>query len=97
MKAGQDYDVIVIGSGAGGAATAWGLARRGAKVLILEAGPFYDPTLDYRLDKPQWEQSRFPEKIAIAGRQVFAPLQNLEPAWKELRSWNAVTGFLNPS
>ena len=97
MKTGQDYDVIVIGSGAGGAATAWGLARRGAKVLILEAGPFYDPVHDYRLDKPQWEQRRFPEKIAIAGRQVFAPLQKLEPAWKELRSWNTVTGPLNPS
>src|SRR5712692_62317 len=32
------YDVIVIGAGVAGALTAWKLAGRGAKVLILDAG-----------------------------------------------------------
>lgn len=32
----QRYDVIVIGAGAMGSATAWWLARRGASVLLLE-------------------------------------------------------------
>ena len=31
-------DVVVIGSGMGGATAAWGLARRGADVLVLERG-----------------------------------------------------------
>ncbi|MFX0092995.1 MAG: FAD-dependent oxidoreductase, partial [Candidatus Hodarchaeota archaeon] len=31
-----DYDVIVIGSGAGGLLTALGLSRSGMKVLVLE-------------------------------------------------------------
>jgi hypothetical protein len=36
-----DIDVIVIGSGSGGSVSALNLARRGYKVLIVEAGPFY--------------------------------------------------------
>ena len=36
-------DVIVVGSGAGGGMAAWALARRGVKVLMLEAGRDYDP------------------------------------------------------
>jgi len=38
-----DYDVIVVGSGAGGGQTAYTLTMEGAKVLMLEAGRDYDP------------------------------------------------------
>lgn len=34
-----DYDVIVIGSGAGGGTAAWALSRAGKRVLLLERGP----------------------------------------------------------
>ncbi|MEO8436453.1 MAG: FAD-dependent oxidoreductase, partial [Pyrinomonadaceae bacterium] len=37
------YDVIIIGSGFGGAVTACRLAERGQKVLILERGRRWDP------------------------------------------------------
>ncbi|MFD9795402.1 FAD-dependent oxidoreductase [Streptomyces sp. NPDC059070] len=35
-----DADVLVIGSGAGGATTAWALADTGARVLVVERGGF---------------------------------------------------------
>ncbi len=37
------YDVIVVGSGAGGGQTAYTLTMDGARVLMLEAGRNYDP------------------------------------------------------
>ena len=38
-----DADYVVIGTGAGGAAAASQLARGGAKVVMVEAGPWRDP------------------------------------------------------
>lgn len=38
-----EYDVIVVGSGAGGGQTAYTLTMQGLKVLMLEAGRNYDP------------------------------------------------------
>ena len=85
-------EVVVIGSGAGGAAFAWALAVAGVKVHVLEAGPRYDPLTDYRLALPGWEQTEFPEKVRTQGRQTYAPFQALESRWDDLRSWNHLTG-----
>jgi choline dehydrogenase-like flavoprotein len=38
-----DTDYVVVGSGAGGATAAVTLARHGAKVVLVEAGPWRDP------------------------------------------------------
>ncbi|MDE3198115.1 MAG: GMC family oxidoreductase [Acidobacteriota bacterium] len=43
----QTYDVLIIGSGASGGMTAWTLARKGIRCLMLDAGP---PT-DYEHDR----------------------------------------------
>ena len=42
MAQGYDCDVAIIGSGIAGALIGWQLARSGAKVIILEAGPTVD-------------------------------------------------------
>ena len=41
LKVVYDYDVIVIGSGAGGGPVAWQLTQSGKKVAVIEAGGFY--------------------------------------------------------
>jgi len=97
MNGDRDYDVVIVGAGAGGGAAAWALCAQGAKVLLLEAGPVFDPIADYRLHRSDWERSAFPAgKARHQGRYVYAPMQVLDPAWNDLRSWNAVIGATNP-
>ncbi len=45
-QAQQEYDVIIVGSGAAGGMCAYLLAVAGVKVLLLEAGRDYDPTTE---------------------------------------------------
>ena len=52
------YDVVIIGSGAGGGMTGYVLAKAGLKVLMLEAGPFFDPAKDSMQLKWPWESPR---------------------------------------
>jgi choline dehydrogenase-like flavoprotein len=40
MEATRQYDVIIIGTGAGGGTLAWRLARSGKRILLLERGPY---------------------------------------------------------
>jgi len=42
----EPYDVIIVGSGAGGGMSAYHLTKSGLKVLMLEAGRNYDPRVE---------------------------------------------------
>ena len=37
------YDVVIVGSGAGGGQMAYTLSMEGVRVLVLEAGRMFDP------------------------------------------------------
>jgi choline dehydrogenase-like flavoprotein len=45
-KVQASYDVIIVGSGAGGGQTAYTLTMEGVKVLMLEAGRMFDPVTE---------------------------------------------------
>ena len=51
----KNYDVIIVGSGAGGGMATKVLAEAGLKVAVMEAGPFFDPK-----DPKQQTQLKWP-------------------------------------
>lgn len=66
-KTPKDYDVCIVGSGAGGGMAAYVLANAGIKVVLLEAGPLYDPAKNVTQLKWPWESPR---------RGASTPLRN---------------------
>jgi len=87
------YDAVVVGSGAGGSTAAWRLSSQGLRVLMLEAGPKFDPKRDYKLDQPDWERHMFPELPGSRGQFSIGTLDLLDPEEKELRSWGRASGI----
>ena len=57
-KSSKQYDVVIVGSGAGGGMAAYVLANAGLKVCLLEAGPNYDPAINSSQLKNAWESPR---------------------------------------
>lgn len=57
-KSSTVHDVVIIGSGAGGGMAGHFLANAGIKVLMLEAGPFFDPAKHSMQFKWPWESPR---------------------------------------
>lgn len=57
-KSAKQYDVVIVGSGAGGGMAAYMLSKAGVKVALLEAGPMYDPRKNVTQLKWPWESPR---------------------------------------
>lgn len=78
-------DVLVIGAGAGGAAAAWALARKGISVTLIDAGPAYSAA-DYKVSDDDWEYSGLPHKPGSRGRHEIVAGQQLDERWQDLKS-----------
>ena len=68
------HEVVVIGSGAGGGMAAYVLANAGVKVLMLEAGPFFDPKKDSA-------QLKWPYESPRRGGNATRPMGDFDAAY----------------
>ena len=50
----KEYDVIIVGSGAGGGMATKVLSEAGLSVAIVEAGPYYDPANPDQMTQMKW-------------------------------------------
>ncbi len=57
-KNAKQYDVVIVGSGAGGGMATYMLAKAGLKVCLIEAGPLYDPKTNVTQFKNPWDSPR---------------------------------------
>ncbi len=54
MEQAKEYDVVIVGSGAGGGMAAYILAKAGAKVALMEAGGYFDPADPKYVTQLKW-------------------------------------------
>lgn len=95
MKA-EKVEILIIGAGAGGGASAWALTKAGHNVVVLDAGPEYVPNKDYQLHQPDWETNLFPDKEVNKHTYTFGKMQSLDKKNDSLRSWQHLHGRFNP-
>ena len=75
-KSPQIYDVIIVGSGAGGGMATKILADAGYKIAVVEAGPFFDPA-----DPEQRTQLKWPWESPRRGASTVRPFGDFDSAY----------------
>ena len=63
----DEVDLVVVGCGAGGSTLTQRLARRGWKVVAMDAGPFWDPDTDWVSDEAASHHLYWTEPRVISG------------------------------
>ncbi|MVM34513.1 FAD-binding protein [Spirosoma sp. HMF4905] len=76
QKAPTQYDVVIVGSGAGGGMAAYTLAKAGAKVALLEAGGYFDPA-----DPKYITQLKWPWESPRRGASTTRAFGDFDAAW----------------
>ena len=70
------YDVIIVGSGAGGGMATKQLADAGFNVAVVEAGPFFDPK-----NPEQMTQLKWPWESPRRGASTVRPFGDFDAAY----------------
>ena len=76
----NSYDVIIVGSGAGGGMATFQLANAGLRVALVEAGDFYDPAAEKQRTqlRSPWES---PRRGASTRRRPFGDFNACIGGW----------------
>ena len=73
----QQFDVVIVGSGATGGWAAKQLTEAGLSVAVLEAGRKLDPEVDYTEHKRPFEMPFRGRRLGTEERQARQPVQSL--------------------
>lgn len=71
-KYADDADVVIVGAGAAGGVLAYELSKAGLKVVVIEAGPFWNPQSDFASDELSMQHLGWQDTRLTAGQN---PLQ----------------------
>lgn len=77
----KPYDVIIVGSGAGGGMAGYTLSRAGARVLVLEAGQHYDPADPKYITQMKWPYQS-PRRGAATKTRYFGDFDAAYGGWE---------------
>lgn len=69
----EKYDVIVVGAGSCGGLVTKVLADRGLKVAVVEAGPQYNPRVDFVNDEAEMLKLFWNEPRVLVGKNPIGP------------------------
>lgn len=76
----EQYDVVIVGSGAGGGMSTKILSEAGLKVAVVEAGPFFDPKDP--LTQTQWKWPYESPRRGAGTRRVFGEYDMAYGGWE---------------
>lgn len=67
-KYAEGADVCIVGAGAAGGVLAYELSRAGLKVVVVEAGPFWNPQTDFASDELSMKKLAWQETRLVTGQ-----------------------------
>ena len=79
MSRESEYDVCIVGSGAGGGMAAYALTHAGAKVVMLEAGPAWYASKDSKMLVPAYAS---PRRGASTKERPFGEFDGCDGGWE---------------
>ncbi|MEG6513171.1 GMC family oxidoreductase [Desulforamulus ruminis] len=71
-KYGEEADICIVGAGAAGGVLAYELSKAGFKVVVIEAGPFWNPQTDFASDELSMESLAWNDTRLVAGNDPLA-------------------------
>lgn len=80
IESSKTYDVVIVGSGAGGGMATKILSEAGFDVAVLEAGPFFDPAEDEYRNQLRWPWES-PRRGASSNRRSFGDFDAAYGGW----------------
>jgi choline dehydrogenase-like flavoprotein len=75
----EDFDVCIVGSGAGGGMAAYALTKAGARVVMLEAGPSWFASRDSKMLLPAYAS---PRRGAAIKTRPFGEFDACDGGWE---------------